>query len=113
MDKIELNCPPTSPYAACVKSELTLPTFTKITKECFSVEDIDKDQYSILTDIRNDIKLTTLTGCLILSSNPTIENVLQSLINEICLLKTEVAAIKTVNTIQETKITNLQTNTCP
>jgi hypothetical protein len=100
MEQIELNCPPTSPYDACVKSQITLPSFTKIVKSCYSVADINKDQYTILEEIKDNIRIDTLTGCLTLPTDKTVNNMFQLLINEICLLKTEIAAIKVVNTTQ-------------
>lgn len=89
-------------YATCVTYEKELPDFTKITDNCYTIEETTEDQYLILGDIKEEIDLSELgEQCLsyVLDENDKIvvKNVLLKYEEEICLLKQEVSDLKTTS----------------
>jgi hypothetical protein len=111
-NKIKQSCDG-SMYAICVKSELTPPSYSNLT-QCFSTEEVDIDQYSILTNIKNEIDLLLVTStCGILPTVKNTKTLIQYLIDRDCAQQLQIDALITQNTIQATQILNLQSNPCP
>jgi hypothetical protein len=102
-------------YAICSVYEGNIPTSSPLTEEeCVSVEEVLEDLYSITTDIKEGISMTDISeGCLEFPTTPTLPEVIQLLVNEICALKeiveTQAETIETINL----QIEALQENQCP
>ena len=102
-DKIKLSCPPSSPLANCVKTEVIPPTFSSLINNCNSVQEVEVDMYAILAAIKLEIDLTAITStCTTFPTPKNVKTLIQQLYNEIC-------AIKAINTTQASQILTLQT----
>ena len=96
--KTKYTCGDTT-YATCVKYEKTLPEFTKITDECYTIEETTEDLYEIVGEVISEIDLSALGQCAeidYLDENTKIivKNVLLKYEEEICTLKTKVAELE-------------------
>ena len=62
-DKITLTCPPNSPYANCVRTEVIIPEFSPLLQNgCYNVQEIEQDLYTLIGDIKDELDLTTLSS---------------------------------------------------
>ena len=112
-DKIKASCPPNSPFANCVKSEITPPEFSGLTNSCNSVDDVLGDLYEVAESIKEEIDLTTVTSeCDTLPTVKTVITVIQYLVDNICTQKTQIDALIAQNATQAAEILALQSNIC-
>lgn len=86
-------------YATCVTYEKELPDFTKITDNCYTIEETTEDQYLILGDIKEEIDLSELgEQCLsyVLDENDKIvvKNVLLKYEEKICEMETKITELE-------------------
>ena len=113
-DKILYSCPPSSPFAKCVKTELTPPSFSGLTGNCHDVQEIEENLYTLIGGIKTEIDLTTLTTtCLTLPTVKNVKTLMQYLINRDCAQQVQIDALIAQNAIQALQITALQLNNCP
>lgn len=92
-------------YASCVEYQGELPTFTRIEEDCVNMQEVAKDIYEIIADIKSEIDLRDLEeDCLELLRTPTVKNTIQTLIDFVCLQQ------ETINTLQSA-VTLLQSYT--
>lgn len=112
-DKITHRCGKKQ-NAVCVSYESGIPNFSNLNgQECVSIEETTNDTYSIISNIKSEINVSSLDlECLSVSSL-TLKTLLQALISECCDLKqtTETQAI-TITTMAQ-QIEDLQSNNCP
>jgi hypothetical protein len=111
-NKIKQTCN-SSMYAICVKSELIPPPYSTLVN-CFSTEEVDIDQYAILTAIKSEIDMTNITSTY--GTLPVIKEVndfIQYLVNIYGAQQLQIDALIAQNTTQASQIANLQSNTCP
>lgn len=91
-DKIKLSCPPNL-YANCVHSEITIPTFSTLTTQCQSVDEILADTYTLIGNIKDDINVSALiNGCITFTTPKTASSVISQLYTKICTLEDTVIA---------------------
>lgn len=75
-------------FSPCVRYELELPDFTKITKECVNLEDTTDDVYKILADIKEALPEDLAETLEIIETRlQTLETKVETLENQnVCLL---------------------------
>lgn len=113
-DKIKASCPPNSPYAACVRTEVTIPEFSTLTSTCNSIQEVEGDMYTLIGNIKEEINLTSITSdCETLPISKTVLTLIQYLIDNVCTQKTQIEALITQNAAQALEITQLQSQVCP
>ncbi len=101
-------------FSACTKYEKELPTFSKITDECVSIEDTTEDIYSIIGDLKSDIDVTGLENtCITFTEPKTPSSVIEDMYNELCSLKELVETQNTTISELTSRIVDLETNNCP
>ena len=113
-DKLKLSCPANSPYANCVRSEVTPPEFSTLTNSCNSVDEVLTDTYSIVEDIKTELNLSTITSdCQTLPLTKTVYTLIDFLLDGYCTQKTQIEALIAENLVQAAQILNLQNSVCP
>lgn len=112
-EKIQYNCPPSTPFAKCVKTELTPPVFSGLLNSCNSVEDILENEYTLIGNIKTEIDLSGVTSSC--GTLPVIKNtktLIQYLLNRDCAQQLQINDLITRVVALETKVTALQANPC-
>lgn len=113
-DKIRHTCPPSSPYAACVKTEVVIPEFSTLTTDCNSVQDVELDLYTLIGNIKSELNLTALTSeCQTLPTTKTVATLIDFLLEGHCTQKTQIDALIVQNSTQAEQILALQSSVCP
>lgn len=113
-DKIRLSCPPNSPFANCVKTEVTPPTFSTLTTTCNSVQEIEVDMYALIGGIKLEIDLSAITTtCGTLPVLKNVKTLIQYLVSRDCAQQVQIDALIAQNATQASQIANLQPNVCP
>ena len=114
-DKITLTCPPNSPYANCVRTEVIIPEFSPLLQNgCYNVQEIEQDLYTLIGDIKDELDLTTLTSeCQTLPTVKTVITLIQFLLDDRCILKTQIDDLIAQNVTQDAEILALQSSICP
>jgi len=113
-DKIRLSCPPNSPFANCVRTEVEIPEFSTLSSQCNSVQEVENDMYTLIGEIKEEIDLTSITSeCGTLPTTKTVLTLIEYLINRDCVQQTQIDALIAQNITQATEILALQNETCP
>mgnify|MGYP000409098479 CR=1 FL=1 len=113
-DKIKYSCPPNSPFAKCVKTELTPPSFSGLTGNCHDVQEIEENLYTLIGGIKTEIDLTAITTtCLTLPTVKNVKTLIQYLVNRDCAQQLQINDLIARVVILEAKVLVLQANTCP
>ena len=113
-DKIKYTCPPNSPYANCVRTEVSIPEFSILTNSgCYSVQEIEQDLYTLIGGIKDELNLTTIASeCQTLPTTKTVVTLIDFLLEGYCTQKTQIEALITQNATQAAEILALQQNLC-
>ena len=112
-DKTTLSCPPNSPFASCIKTEVVPPVFSSLTNTCNTVQQVETDIYLILTSIKTELDLSTATSsCQTLPTIKNVKTLIQFLLNRDCAQQTQIDTLIAQNTTQANQITALQSNLC-
>jgi hypothetical protein len=102
-----------SMYAVCVKSELAPPPYSSLV-DCFSTEEVDIDQYAILTKIKSEIDMSGITAtCGTLPTIKETNDFIQYLVNRDCIKDAQITTLTARVITLETKVTAIQANPCP
>jgi hypothetical protein len=113
-NKINLNCPPNSPFANCVRSEITPPEFSGLTSSCNSAEELFENLYEVIGGIKEEIDLSSLeNGCITFTLPKTPLSVITQMYNKICELEVLVIGQGETIATHMSQIENLQNETCP
>lgn len=113
-DKIRHTCPPSSPYASCVKTEVVIPEFSTLGEGCFSVQDVELDLYTLIGNIKSELNLTALTSeCQTLPTTKTVSTLIDFLLEGYCTQKAQIDALIAQNSTQAEQILALQSSVCP
>lgn len=113
-DKIKASCPPSSPYANCVRTEVEIPEFSTLGVGCFSIQEVESDMYTLIGNIKNEINLASLTSdCQTLPTTKTVVTLIDFLLEGYCTQKTQIDALIAQNSAQALAITALQESNCP
>lgn len=113
-DKIRHTCPPNSPYASCIRSEVEIPEFSTITSQCRSVDEVLGDVYTLIGNIKEEINLSSIASdCETLPTTKTVVTLIEYLINSVCTQKTQIDALIDQNDEQAELIENLRLRICP
>lgn len=100
-DKIRHTCPPSSPYAACVKTEVVRPSFSTLSSSCNSVQDVELDLYTLIGNIKSELNLTAITSeCQTLPTTKTVFTLIDFLLEGYCTQKAQIDALIAQNTLQ-------------
>ena len=111
---IKYSCPPNSPFAKCVKTELTPPSFSGLTGNCHDVQQIEENLYTLIGGIKTEIDLTAITStCGTLPAVKNIKILAQYWENRDCAQQLQINDLIARVVILEAKVTLLQANTCP
>jgi len=113
-NKINLSCPPNSPYANCVRSEVVPPEFSNLNSECNSVDEHIEEFYTLIGEIKYEINFSSLENeCITFTEPKSPLSVITQMYNKICEL--EALLIEQGETIatHTSQIENLQNETCP
>jgi len=111
-NKVRQTCG-TKVFTACIEHQLPLGESTKITDECYNLEEIVTDIYELLDEVKSETDLLSLESCTTLPTEKTVKNLFQHLIDEICNLKSDVGDLQSTVTQQAQQIEDLQTQNCP
>lgn len=113
-NKINLSCPPNSPYANCVRSEVTPPEFSTLTSECNSVDEVLSDLYEVIGGIKEEIDFSSLENtCITFTLPKTPLSVITQMYNKLCELESIVESQAEVIATHTNQIENLQNSECP
>jgi hypothetical protein len=111
---IKMTCPPNSPYASCVRSEVDIPEFSVITSQCNSVDEVLEDVYTLIGSIKSELNLTSLASdCQTLPTVKTVATLIDFLLDGYCAQKTQIDALIAQNITQASQILALQSSVCP
>ena len=114
-DKINLTCPPDSPYANCVRTEVIIPEFSPLLQNgCYSVQEIEQDLYTLIGDIKDELNVTSITSeCQTLPTIKTVSTLIDFLLEGYCTQKAQIDALIAENATQAAEILALQSSICP
>lgn len=113
-NKIKLSCPPDSPFANCVRSEVTPPEFSNLSSQCNSVDEHIEEFYTLIGEIKEEIDFSSLENtCISFTPPKTPISVITQMYNKICELEDLVIAQGLVIATHTSQIINLQNETCP
>jgi len=113
-DKIKYTCSGNKVYAVCTEYQGTIPIFSYLTLGCLDVEEVLEDTYHILSDIKNDIDVTSMTNdCITFTTPKTVKSVIEQMYDKICELKAKNDAQDIVIAALTTRVTNIENNNCP
>ena len=113
-DKILYSCPPSSPFAKCVKTELTPPSFSGLTGNCHDVQQIEENLYTLIGGIKTEIDLTGITStCGTLPVIKDVKTLIQYLVNRDCTQQLQINDLIARVILLEGKVTVLQATPCP
>lgn len=113
-NKINLSCPPNSPYANCVRSEVIPPEFSNLTSECNSVDEHIEEFYTLIGDIKEEIDLSSLENdCITFTTPKTPLSIITQMYNKICELEALVIEQGELLATHTSQIESLQENVCP
>lgn len=113
-NKINLSCPPNSPYANCVRSEVTPPGFSELTSECNSVDEVLTDVYTLIGEIKEETDFSSLeNNCITFTLPKSPISVVTQMYNKICELESIIESQGEILATHTAEIDNLQNETCP
>ena len=112
-DKIKIRCKKN--YANCINYETAVPSFSSLVEDdCISIEETTTDIYELITGIKTNLNLTTVThNCLSSPLPTTVSSMIQLLIDTLCTMKETITTQGDQIQTLQTAVQNLQTNTCP
>lgn len=110
---IDLTCGGSKQYAACVKYEGVLPQWSSL-DQCANLKETTSELYSEVESIKQNIDLSTIDlNCLTLSGEKNIKNLVQLLLDKVCILEqANTDLTNSVTTLQQ-QVQDLQQNNCP
>ena len=113
-DKILYSCPPNSPLAKCLKTEVTPPSFSGLIGNCHNVQQIEENLYTLIGGIKTEIDLTGVTStCGTLPIIKNIKTLAQYWENRDCAQQLQINDLIARVVILEAKVLVLQSTPCP
>ena len=110
-DRTEQRCKKV--YSTCVSYEKELPEFSEL-DECVSIEETTEELYNLVGTIREELDLESLEfDCIQISGDKKVKLILQTLINKLCTLNTQITEQSDLITTMQEQILNLQEQNCP
>lgn len=92
----------TKNYAPCIYYELDLPDFSRIEKDCISLEDTTSEIYDFIKDIKEQLDLSDLgNDCLSYTLDSedrvVVKNALKKIEEKYCELENKVTELENIN----------------
>ncbi len=112
-NKIKLSCPPDSPFANCVRTEVTIPEFSTLQNSCNSVQEVEEDMYTLIGEIKEEIDLSGIVSqCDTLPTDRKVASMMQFVIDTLCIQEEKINELVAQVNTQAAQIADLQANIC-
>lgn len=113
-NKLKLSCPPDSPFANCVRTEVVIPEFSTLQNSCNSVQEVEEDMYTLIGEIKEEIDMSEVTStCYTLPIEKTVKSLIEAILARLCAQQQEIEDLTTQVATQAEEILALQENNCP
>lgn len=113
-DKITYTCSGGKTFAKCSEYQGDLPAFSSLTTGCVSVEDAIMDVYGILSTVKNEIDMSSMSNeCITFTTPKTVASVITQMYEKICDLQQKNEEQDITIAALTLRIADVENNNCP